>query len=272
MRDQCRGHCSVLHLFRAPTCGAGRGRHAEQHTTGDHHDIQARAHTRVCDAGGSAGRLPRSGFLAPAQISPSRVRRDYVSDTFGNATRTTVTGQCVRTTLPDAGIPFRRCDDGEVETAKAAAPAAPAAAREPEMAAAPRTGTSSGTCPAPAAPVAQEQPVTTPAASADEEVAAAQAQAEASADARYDEEVAATEEAMEPEAETAAAPAAAPEPPAEVAEAPPPAAPPAPPETSYRTALAARPANRANYAWPPIRSSTSTARSSPRRDRPSSTG
>jgi outer membrane protein OmpA-like peptidoglycan-associated protein len=162
-------------------------------------------------------------------------RRDYVSDTFGNATRTTVTGQCVRTTLPDAGMQFRRCDDGEVETAAAPAPAAPAAAHEPEMAAAPKAVEQApvpAPAPAPAAPVAQEQPVTTPAASADEEVAAAQAQEEASADARYDEEVAATEQAMEPEAETAAAPAAPPEPPAEVAEAPPPAAPPAPPETS----------------------------------------
>ena len=30
-------------------------------------------------------------------------QRQFVSDVFGGATRTIVTGQCIRTTMPDAG-------------------------------------------------------------------------------------------------------------------------------------------------------------------------
>lgn len=165
---------------------------------------------------------------------PAPNRRDYVSDTFGNAARTAVTGQCVRTTLPDAGMEFRRCVEGEVETAAAPSPAPAAPARAPEVAAAPKAAEPApapAPAPPPEAPVAQEQPVTAPAAAVPEEVAAAEAQEQASADTHYDQEIAATEQAMEPEPEPAAAPAPPPEPPA-VAEAPPPAAPAAPPETS----------------------------------------
>ena len=50
-------------------------------------------------------------------------QREFVSDTFGGATRTAVTGQCVRTTMPEAGSALAGCVEAPAETAKAALPA-----------------------------------------------------------------------------------------------------------------------------------------------------
>ncbi len=162
---------------------------------------------------------------------PAIDQRDYVSDTFGGSARTAVTGQCVRTTMPQAGAALSGCVAAPVETAKAAAPAPPPpAAPAPEVAAAPKPV--EPTPAAPAEPVAKEEPPSAPAPSANEEAAAAEAQAEASADSNYRDEIAATDEAMAPEPEAEAAePVPAPEPPTDVGEAPPPAAPQGPPET-----------------------------------------
>jgi outer membrane protein OmpA-like peptidoglycan-associated protein len=178
-------------------------------------------------------------WLPGASADQPAPKREHVSDTFGNVTRTIVTGQCLRTTYPHAGTAFPECGPA-VETAKAAAPPVPAPAPtapavvatpkpvEPAPAPPPQPVAQAEPAPAPAAPA---EPAVAPAASADEDVAAAQAEAEASADSRYDQEIAAAEEALEPEpqAEAAPAPAHEPEPPAEVAEA---HAPEAPPETS----------------------------------------
>ena len=55
---------------------------------------------------------------------------------FGGATRTAVTGQCVRTTMPEAGAAIAGCVEAPAETAKATAPAPPPpAAPAPETAA-----------------------------------------------------------------------------------------------------------------------------------------
>ena len=178
----------------------------------------------------AAALVADTGWLAGASAEqPTSLQRDYVSDTFGGSARTAVTGQCVRTTMPEAGAALSGCVATPAEAAKAAVPAAPPpAAPASEVAAAPKAVEPPRA--APAEPVAKEEPPSAPAPLANEEAAAAEAQAEASADSNYDKEIAATEEAMAPEA--AAEPVPAPEPPTEAAEAPPPVAPAIPPEPS----------------------------------------
>lgn len=73
---------------------------------------------------------------ASADQPATRNQREFVSDTFGGATRTAVTGQCVRTGMPDAGSAVAGCVEATVETAKAA-PAQPAPEPAPEVVAAP---------------------------------------------------------------------------------------------------------------------------------------
>ena len=95
-------------------------------------------------------------WLAGASADqPTSLHRDYVSDTFGGAARTAVTGQCVRTTMPEAGAALSGCMAAPVETARAAVPAAPPpAAPAPEAAAAPKAVEPAAAA-APAEPVAR---------------------------------------------------------------------------------------------------------------------
>ncbi len=171
-------------------------------------------------------------------------QRQFVSDVFGGATRTIVTGQCIRTTMPDAGSAPAGCVEAPAETAKAtpAAAAPPPAAAEPPAAPVARAEPPAQAEPpaAQAEPAAQE-PVSEPVAEAvaeeqagtdstnTEDVADTQAAIAAAPEVAPEpspaEEIAATEAAMEPQSEAAADTAPAPEPPAEVVEAPAPAAP-----------------------------------------------
>ena len=175
---------------------------------------------------------------ASADQPTTENQREFVSDTTGGATRTAVTGQCVRTSMPHAGAAIAGCIKAPAETAKAIAPAPPPQpwpAAEPTVAKAVPEPTPPEVAPAPPLePVAEDHQAPPPVASEDKEVAEAVADAEASADSNQTEEIAATEAAMAPgaEAETAVAPVPAPEPPTDVAEAPAPAAPQSPPETS----------------------------------------
>jgi outer membrane protein OmpA-like peptidoglycan-associated protein len=176
-------------------------------------------------------------------------QRQFVSDVFGGATRTIVTGQCIRTTMPDAGSAPAGCVEAPAETAQAA----PAAAPPPAAAEPPAAPVARAEPPAQAEPPSQAEPPGAQAEPAAQEpvsepVAEAVAEEQASTDSTYTEdvadtqaaiapepevapepspaeEIAETEAAMEPQSDAAADTAPAPEPPAEVVEAPAPAAP-----------------------------------------------
>ena len=66
--------------------------------------------------------------------------RDFVSDTFGGATRSIVTGECVRTTLPEAGSVVPGCVELRWRPRKRPRPRLPPpAAPEPKVVATPAT-------------------------------------------------------------------------------------------------------------------------------------
>jgi outer membrane protein OmpA-like peptidoglycan-associated protein len=121
-------------------------------------------------------RMTRAASLAAVTIATlctssadaaERIPHDYVTDSARAAPRTSMTRQCIRTGLPDAGAPAADCD-GEANVAAPSAAPASAPAAPPSAAAAPAPEDVPATSPAAGAAASEREavPATPPAATA----------------------------------------------------------------------------------------------------------